>query len=150
MGDSTAPKADPLLRAIKQHDLEELVQALSSGADPNATLDEMNGWRPLHAAVDALEHGGSISMVVMLLRFGADVEAWDAQHTVNPLLMALFRDRHEALRLFLAAGANPNVVGDEGTSPCAGPSSVGTSTRRRCSCTAAPTRRSIWRGDFVA
>lgn len=109
--------SDDLLRAIKNHDLDELALALSKGADPNATFEELNGWRPLHAAVDALEHGASIASLVILLRCGADVEAWDVGHTVNPLLMALFRDRHEAVRLFLSAGANPNVVGDEGDVP---------------------------------
>lgn len=108
---------DKLLNAIRQHDLDDLVGALVGGADPNATFPEWNGWRPLHAGIDALEHGGNISILVMLLRHGADVEAWDTGHTVNPLLMALFRERHEAVRLFLAAGANPNVVGDEGDVP---------------------------------
>ncbi|MCA9710808.1 MAG: ankyrin repeat domain-containing protein [Myxococcales bacterium] len=109
--------SDELLKAIIHHDLDEMAQALARGADPNVIFTELNGWRPLHAAVDALEHGASIASLVLLLRCGADVEAWDAAHTVNPLLMALFRDRHEAVRLFLAAGANPNVVGDEGDVP---------------------------------
>ncbi|MEM9458305.1 MAG: ankyrin repeat domain-containing protein [Myxococcota bacterium] len=108
---------DKLLNAIRQHDLDDLVGALAAGADPNTTFADWNGWRPLHAGIDALEHGGSISILVMLLRHGADVEAWDTGHTINPLLMALFRERDEAVRLFLAAGANPNVVGDEGDVP---------------------------------
>ena len=84
--------SDELLKAIIHHDLDEMAQALARGADPNVIFTELNGWRPLHAAVDALEHGASIASLVLLLRCGADVEAWDAAHTVNPLLMALFRD----------------------------------------------------------
>ena len=57
------------------HDLDEMAQALARGADPNVIFTELNGWRPLHAAVDALEHGASIASLVLLLRCGADVEA---------------------------------------------------------------------------
>ena len=56
--------SDELLKAIIHHDLDEMAQALARGADPNVIFTELNGWRPLHAAVDALEHGASIASLV--------------------------------------------------------------------------------------
>lgn len=106
-----------LFEATEQHDLSRLVSLLSRGADPNATRAEGPGWRPLHTAIEELEHGGSIEALVLLLRHGAAVDGWDAKRDTTPLLMALFRHQLEAVRMLLAAGADPNVVGGEGDSP---------------------------------
>ena len=106
-----------LFEAIEQHDLNRLVALLSSGADPNATLAKWPEWRALHAAIEELEHGGSIEALILLLRYGVDVDGRNKPSDATPLLMALFRHQMEAVRLLLAAGADPNVVGDEGDSP---------------------------------
>lgn len=93
-------------------------ELLSAGADPNVIRAEpWPGWRPLHAAIEAMEDGGPFASVAVLLEHGASADGWDAQHDATPLLMAVFRDQIEAVRLLLDAGADVNVVGGEGDSP---------------------------------
>ena len=106
-----------LFAAIKDQDLDRLAGLLAAGEDPDGLQDGAPGWRPLHAAIEELEHGGSVEALVLLLRNGAAVDAWDADRDATPLLMALFRGQEEAARMLLAAGADPNVVGGEGDSP---------------------------------
>src|SRR5258707_1433083 len=109
--------SDTLLKAIEDHNMNRLSSLLSHGADANELQIQQYGWRPLHLAIDELEDGGSIQALILLLRYGASVNAWTAKHGATPLLMALFRGQAEAARILLAAGADPNVVGDEGDSP---------------------------------
>jgi len=106
-----------LFDAIKAYDLERLATLLDAGADPNASKPEWPGWLPLHAAVNELEDGGPIEAVILLLRHGARVDGAVSDRDATPLLMALFRQQSEAVRMFLAAGADPNRTGDEGDSP---------------------------------
>ncbi|RKH49012.1 ankyrin repeat domain-containing protein [Corallococcus sp. AB050B] len=109
--------ANPLFDALENNDLAQLSTLLSGGADPDALRPDATQWRPLHAAIEQLEAGGSMDALVLLLRQGASVDAWDGHHDATPLLMALFRDQREATRLLLAAGADPTLVGAEGDSP---------------------------------
>ena len=106
-----------LFEAIEQHDLQQLAALLTLGSDPNVIQEREPGWRPLHAAIEELEHGASIEALVLLLRHAAVVDAWDAAQDATPLLMAIFRSQLEAVRMLLANGADPNVVGGEGDSP---------------------------------
>ncbi|NET62852.1 MAG: ankyrin repeat domain-containing protein [Symploca sp. SIO2E6] len=106
-----------LFEAIEQHDLERLANLLLHGADPNSIHSQWPGWCPLHLAIEELEFGGSIEALILLLRYNATIDQWDSTHSATPLLMALFRNQLEAVRTLLAAGADPNVVGDEGDSP---------------------------------
>lgn len=103
--------------AIEAHDMDLLTLALSRGDDPNALGAEPLGWQPLHAAIEELEYGGPIEALVLLLRYGAKVDAYDAQQDTTPLLMAVFRGQTAAICILLTAGADPNVVGSEGDSP---------------------------------
>ena len=98
-----------LFEAIEQHHLNRLASLLSLGADPNAQQTQGPGWCALHAAIEELEHGGSIEAVVLLLRHGAAVDRWDAAHDATPLLMALFRRQIETVRILLAAGARSQL-----------------------------------------
>ncbi|MFO0587018.1 MAG: ankyrin repeat domain-containing protein [Polyangiaceae bacterium] len=117
-----------LLHAVEAGDIDRLAELLADGADANAILtsryDTMEErLTPLIAAVRELQRPGgpetrcSIDSVVLLLRYGADVNRWDAEHASTPLLNAVFREHIEAVRLLLSAGADPNVRGDEGDSP---------------------------------
>jgi ankyrin repeat protein len=109
--------SEEMFEAIAEHDLERLAAVLSHANDPNVTRKEWPGWSPLHAAIEELESGGSIEALVLLLRSGATVDMWDNRHDSTPLLMAVFRGQREAVRMLLAAGADPNVVGSEGDTP---------------------------------
>jgi ankyrin repeat protein len=118
--------SEELLNAISAHDVDRLTKLLASGADPNTPFQSpygmSAGWTPLQVAVaeldaDELEPGGPIDAVVLLLRYGADVNAWDEKHRMTPLLIAVFRNQPEAVRILLATGADPNVRDDEGYSP---------------------------------
>jgi ankyrin repeat protein len=108
-----------LFDAIAQHDVDALASELAAGADPNQLLDDWPHWRPLHAAIDELEEGGPIEAVVLLLARGATVDGREEPPSSTPLLMASFRKQPDAVRILLAAGADPNVIGDEGDSRCA-------------------------------
>jgi ankyrin repeat protein len=109
--------ATELFAAIEKHDLNAIAALLSHGADPNVVRPEAPEWLPLHAAIEELEHGGPIEAIVLLLRHGAAVDGLTAMRDATPLLMALFRNQPEAVRMLLAAGADPNVEGAEGDSP---------------------------------
>jgi ankyrin repeat protein len=106
-----------IFQAIVAHDLDRLAALLAGGADPNAARENHPRWTPLHAAIEELEVGGSVGAIVLLLRYGAVPDSWDADHDSTPLLMSVFRQQAEATRLLLVAGANPNVTGAEGDTP---------------------------------
>lgn len=106
-----------LLAALEAHDPDRLLAALRSGADPNLRSSDPPHWTPLHAAIEELENDGSIDAIVLLLRHGAQVDLRDGSGDATPLLMAVFRGQLEAVRLLLAAGADPGSVGAEGDSP---------------------------------
>lgn len=107
--------SSPLHLAITQHDLGRLRLLLSQGGDPNTPNEQ--GWLPLHAAIGELGIGGTIDFVTLLIRSGADVNAWDAQREVNPILLASNPFDPEAVRVLIEAGADPNVRGSEGETP---------------------------------
>ncbi len=106
-----------LFEAIENHDLDRLATLLEAGEDPNALQAEWPKWLPLHAAVEELEYGGPVEALVLLLRYGAHVDGLGADKNATPMLMALFRKQVDAVRILLAAGAEPNFEGSEGDSP---------------------------------
>jgi ankyrin repeat protein len=118
--------SDALLEAIQARDVDRLAELLAAGADPNEPGKSRYGSGreyPLHAAIGELEAfgefepAGPIDAVVLLLHYGAVVNGWDASREGDPLLMAVLMKHIEAVRLLLAAGANPNIRDDEGMSP---------------------------------
>lgn len=107
-----------LFDALDRGDHAAMEALLRVGADPDAVMPEWPHWRPLHAAIEALDDGTvSVEAIATLLRHGADPNAWDGAHDATPVLMAVFRGAEDAVALLLAAGADPNVVGAEGDSP---------------------------------
>jgi ankyrin repeat protein len=114
--------SEPLLEAIRARDIDRLAELLAANTDPNKLLTR-HGLTPLQAAVDELEAlsenepGGPIDAVVLLLRYGAAVNSWDERRTSTPLLTAVQINHIEAVRILLAAGADPNVRDNEGDSP---------------------------------
>ncbi|HEY2511783.1 MAG TPA: ankyrin repeat domain-containing protein [Polyangiaceae bacterium] len=107
-------KSLDLFAALEAHDLDRLASLLSAKADPNARKPVPPGWAPLHEAIEQLESGGPLEALVLLLRYGASVEAGGGD---TPLLMALYRSQPQAVDLLLAHGADANVRGPEGDSP---------------------------------
>ena len=106
-----------LIEAVKHQDLNRVAALLAQGADPNVGQTEWPYWTPLGAAIEELDNGGSMEMLHLLLKNGADVNGWDSDHQATPLLMAMFRNNKEVMRMLLEAGADPNAVGAEGDSP---------------------------------
>jgi uncharacterized protein len=109
--------SEPLFDAIRAGDVDRLAELLAGGADPNAHAESHDGFTPLQVAVGELDEARPIDAVVLLLRYGAMVNDWDKLRESTPLLIAVFRNQIEAVRILLAAGADPNVRGDEGDSP---------------------------------
>lgn len=103
-----------LFDAIEQHDVDNITTLLSQGDDPNVPQVEFPRWRPLEAAIEELDSGGSIEIVRLLIKYGADVNAWHPEDTMTPLHRAIFHENMESIRLLLEAGADPNTVSGEG------------------------------------
>lgn len=109
--------SEALFAAIERHNRIELTKLLQGGADPNAQQSSWPGLRPLHAAVHALENGGSLDSITALLDHGADINGWDARRVATPLLAAIADGQRAAVEVLLRAGADPNVRSSEGDSP---------------------------------
>jgi uncharacterized protein len=113
---------DALFDAIDKHDVDRLAKLLATGEDPNKPVVSNENFSPLQIAVWELEAlseaepGGSIDAVVLLLRYGAEVDG-RAVRITTPLLTAVNSNNMECVRILLAAGADPNVRGEEGDSP---------------------------------
>jgi ankyrin repeat protein len=124
--------SDALLNAIQTRDVDRVAKLLAAGADPNEPgKSRYCGGAPeypLHAAIGELksygedypggpEPAGPIDPVVLLLRHGARVKGWEVNEEGDPLFTAVLDNQIEAVRLLLAAGADPNVRDNEGTVP---------------------------------
>jgi ankyrin repeat protein len=112
-----------LFAAIDQHDVSRVKALLAGGADPNEPQPQRPGLRPLQVAINELSEGGGLDVVLALLEYGADVNAWNVEQDVTPLLVAVFEGQQEAVGALLKAGAEPNVCSSEGDTPlraCAG------------------------------
>src|SRR3954465_10693960 len=112
--------AEPLFEAIVAGNVGRLAELLSAGANSNVCFQSRYGisvgLTPLQVAVWKIadEPGGAVDAVVLLLRYGADVNARDEGHATTALLNAARISRIEAARILLAAGADPAVRDDEG------------------------------------
>ncbi|MBK9267009.1 MAG: ankyrin repeat domain-containing protein [Polyangiaceae bacterium] len=104
-------------RAIKAHDLDTLARLLAAGDDPNERSTEQPQWSPLSAAIYEVTEGGDIEAVALLLRHGANCNAWEGNRDATPLLRALWDGHRDAALMLLAAGADPNVRSDVGDVP---------------------------------
>jgi len=107
-----------LFEAIERFEVDRVRALLSAGASPDALQDaSWPGWRPLHAAIEAMDDGGPLETLNVLLAGGASADGWDARRDATPLLMAVFRGQRAAAELLIDAGADVNVVGGEGDTP---------------------------------
>ncbi len=108
-----------LYAAIASHDLDRLARSLSNCDLTQTIVRGISAWGPLHDAINEIEDGGPVDALVLLLRAGAPIEQRTGVGATGdtPLLMAVYRRSIEAVRVLLAAGADPCVVGSEGDSP---------------------------------
>lgn len=103
-----------LKEAINARDIDGLARLLAAGESPNLSPETLS-YTPLAGAVTSLQtlpNGtppGSIDAVVLLLRYGADVNALDKEHSETALSLAVEIKHLPAMRLLLSAGADPNV-----------------------------------------
>lgn len=119
--------SNALIEAIQTRDVDRVAMLLVAGADPNEPGKSRYGsggnLPPLHAAVCELEAfgedepGGPIESVILVLRYGGRVNGWNMSKEGSPLLDAVEMNHLEAVRILLAAGADPNVRDGEGSSP---------------------------------
>src|SRR5688500_14865572 len=106
-----------LYSAIKQHDIVQLVELLSAGVNLHTDDPDQPNWSALMVAVDEIDEGGAIDVVILLLRQGAPLNPPSDTPMGTPLTVAVQNKQLEAARILLAAGADPNVRTDEGDSP---------------------------------
>jgi ankyrin repeat protein len=107
-----------LFEAIDQHDGERVLLLLRSGASPNDSTPDVPYWKPLEAAIEEMESGGSIDVVKALIEAGADVNA-PGDHPkiisrLHPIHCAVFNDNLLVAKLLLENGADPNVPTADG------------------------------------
>ena len=108
----------PLFTAIEEFDTEKAEDLLRNGADPNEVKNEFLHVRPLHAAIVAVDEGGPIEMINLLIKYGADLDkTYPDIGGGTPLLVALANNLLDIARLLLEAGANPNIMSEEGDLP---------------------------------
>jgi ankyrin repeat protein len=96
--------------AIDSHSVSELADWLKRGGDPNSRSPE--GRPLLSLAIWAVEDGGPLELVKLLVNSGASVDVLD--HGATPILVATISRRPDVVRLLLDAGADPTVVDEEG------------------------------------
>lgn len=106
-----------LFESIEQHNLSRLRELLATGVDPNIGHPDAPAWVPLKAAIEELTDNGPIEAVILLLQYGADVDGGREPGNATPLLVAAMNNQLEAVRLLLAAGADPQIRDDEGETP---------------------------------
>ncbi|MET0401630.1 MAG: ankyrin repeat domain-containing protein [Cystobacter sp.] len=106
-----------LFTAITQHDTSRLKALLAEGADPNEPQSEPPGLRPLHVAIYELADGGELDVILALLEYGADANAWDVERDRTPLLVAVCENELAAAEALVKAGADPNVRSSDGITP---------------------------------
>lgn len=106
-----------IYQIIDSHDVNLLKAAIEDGLDVNFFNPEECFAPPLRYAVGELDYDGPIEMVSLLIKAGADLNAWTSERSSNPLIVAMWEEHDEATRLLLQAGADPNVKDEEGSSP---------------------------------
>jgi uncharacterized protein len=111
----------PLEDALNAHDIDRLAKLLAAGEDPNPRVEDGRSYDLLYSAVAGLHpvvtYPEAIDAVVLLLRYGAKVDPPNPEYPVTPLMMAAQTPHAECARLLLSAGANPNVIDEEGETP---------------------------------
>ena len=67
---------------------------------------DRNGWSPVHLAA----HFGHIEILRLIISYGVDLDAPSRNGvTQAPIHMAVGSEQHEAVRVLLEAGADPDV-----------------------------------------
>lgn len=116
-----APSNSVLNRAIEGGNPSVVEAVLQAGADANA-LGE-TGWSPLMVAA----FSGNSSIIKSLVRHGAQVGLVEPRHRNTALLIAIRKGHTEAVRVLIAAGADPNQSIELGDAPLCRAQSIGRS-----------------------
>ncbi len=98
-------------QACKEGNTDYVLSFLDRGGDPNEVI---NGWheRALHLAASR----GNLSVIPVLLEYGADTEARDYRGQ-TPLSVAAWWGNTEACKLLLAGGAVVDAQDNRGATP---------------------------------
>ncbi len=110
--DRTSTRLPDLLTAAKRGSLEEIHNALASGAKINA--QDANGITPLCWTAMS----GHKDAVAALVEAGADVNGRNGDGA-TPLIAAAFLGRTKVVKTLLEHGARIDVINDEGNGPLA-------------------------------
>ena len=95
----TVKDESPLMIAALKGHLELVKKLIDRGADINKT-----GWAPLHYAATT----GQLAIMQLLLDQNAYIDA-ESPNGTTPLMMAAHYGTPEAVKLLLAAGADPSL-----------------------------------------
>ena len=90
-----------------ENSIETVKKLLETGADPNYKPESENCETPLHAAAAS----GSIPLVKLLLKYGADVNCM--RNDQSPLETAIENGKLPMIKFLLKAGADVNAGGNK-------------------------------------
>jgi len=103
----------PLHMAINTNQMELVEQMLLAGANPN--LPDGNGFTPM--LLTAVQWDADDTLMLLLIRNGADVNNKSPAARSTPLVQALNCNNMTLIRLLLDYNADPNAVDRDGLSP---------------------------------
>ena len=111
---STTRTERPLHRAVQARNLDEVRRLLDAGADPNAMLDQANGYSyaPIHLAIPTAyppnETDNDVALLELLLQKGANIDAQDGSGR-TALMTAVVSAVPRCAVLLIEKGADPEI-----------------------------------------
>lgn len=105
-------KEDKLIDAIKKNSLQEVQKVIKSGADVNASFEDLENQNEIKTLlILAVEHG-NIDILKFLIDSGADINSNISSNT--PLMAATESDDLNSVKILVEAGANVNAENQTG------------------------------------
>ncbi|XP_014223483.1 histone-lysine N-methyltransferase EHMT2 isoform X1 [Trichogramma pretiosum] len=98
-----------LLNAVKENDLQKLVNVLANGFNPNHVFRDQGHRTALHMAAES----GSLSSVHVLVQAGAQVDVFDRNQS-TPLMLAAVSGNADVVRYLIRTGSDSTLRGEDG------------------------------------
>jgi ankyrin repeat protein len=108
---SAQSKSKELLTAVMKNNVANVETLLKGGADPNAAVELLPGFRTTYLITAATN--GNLDIVKMLVQYKAQVDQGDASNE-TPLMTAAGKGNKAMVEFLLASGANVKAKDGQG------------------------------------